>query len=49
MISTTRRKRLLLGDSHRLFAEACKGLLEPEFEVAANVQMGGHWYKQPLN
>jgi hypothetical protein len=29
--------RLLLADDHTLVAEACKGLLEPEFEVVGIV------------
>jgi DNA-binding NarL/FixJ family response regulator len=27
------RPRLVIADNHRLFAEACKGFLEPEFDV----------------
>jgi len=29
------RRRILIADDHRLVAEACKNLLEPEFEVVA--------------
>lgn len=34
------RARLLIADDHTLLAEACKGLLEPEFEVVAIVSNG---------
>jgi DNA-binding NarL/FixJ family response regulator len=32
--------RILLADDHQLLADACKGLLEPEFEVVAVVTDG---------
>ena len=35
-----RRARLLIADDHTLLAEACKGLLEPEFEVVGIVDNG---------
>ena len=31
------RARVLIADDHKLVAEACKGLLEPEFEVVGTV------------
>ncbi len=34
------RSRLLIADDHELVAEACKGLLEPEFEVVGIVNDG---------
>jgi len=34
------RTRLLIADDHNLVAEACKNLLEPEFEVVAIVNDG---------
>ena len=34
------RARILIADDHKLVAEACKGLLEPEFEVVAMVTDG---------
>jgi DNA-binding NarL/FixJ family response regulator len=34
------RARLLIADDHTLLAEACKSLLEPEFEVVAIVSNG---------
>jgi DNA-binding NarL/FixJ family response regulator len=34
------RARLLIADDHTLVAEACKNLLEPEFEVAGIVDNG---------
>lgn len=34
------RARLLIADDHTLLAEACKNLLEPEFEVVAIVDNG---------
>jgi DNA-binding NarL/FixJ family response regulator len=34
------RARLLIADDHTLVAEACKSLLEPEFEVAGIVDNG---------
>jgi DNA-binding NarL/FixJ family response regulator len=34
------RARILIADDHRLVAEACKNLLEPEFEVVAMVTDG---------
>lgn len=34
------RARLLIADDHTLLAEACKGLLEPEFEVVGIVDNG---------
>ncbi len=35
-----RRERILLADDHTLVAEACKRLLEPEFEVVGIVKDG---------
>lgn len=35
-----RRPRILIADDHRLIAEACKGLLEPEFDVVGIVPDG---------
>jgi DNA-binding NarL/FixJ family response regulator len=35
-----KRARLLIADDHILLAEACKNLLEPEFEVVAIVGDG---------
>lgn len=35
-----RRARLLIADDHTLLAEACKNLLEPEFQVVAIVNNG---------
>jgi len=35
-----RRARLLIADDHTLLAEACKSLLEPEFEVVGIVDNG---------
>jgi DNA-binding NarL/FixJ family response regulator len=32
--------RILIADDHRLFADACKGILEPEFEVVGIVVDG---------
>ena len=34
------RARLLIADDHTLLAEACKNLLEPEFEVVGTVDNG---------
>lgn len=34
------RARVLIADDHKLVAEACKGLLEPEFEVVGMVSDG---------
>jgi DNA-binding NarL/FixJ family response regulator len=34
------RARVLIADDHRLVAEACKGLLEPEFDVVGTVSDG---------
>lgn len=34
------RAKLLIADDHTLLAEACKGLLEPEFEVLGTVDNG---------
>ncbi|HKF47150.1 MAG TPA: response regulator transcription factor [Terracidiphilus sp.] len=34
------RPRILIADDHRLIAEACKNLLEPEFKVVAMVSDG---------
>jgi len=34
------RPRLLIADDHKLVAEACKNLLEPEFEVVGIVSDG---------
>lgn len=34
------RARLLIADDHELVAEACKNLLEPEFEVVGIVNDG---------
>ena len=36
----SRRARLLIADDHTLLAEACKTLLEPEFEVVGIVDNG---------
>src|SRR5438270_13736318 len=36
----SRRARLLIADDHTLLAEACKSLLEPEFEVVGIVKNG---------
>jgi DNA-binding NarL/FixJ family response regulator len=35
-----RRARVLIADDHKLVAEACRGLLEPEFEVVGTVPDG---------
>ena len=37
---TPRRARIVLADDHTLVAEACKRLLEPEFEVVSVVKDG---------
>ena len=37
---TTRHARLVIADDHRLLADACKRLLEPEFEVVGIVDNG---------
>jgi DNA-binding NarL/FixJ family response regulator len=34
------RPRIVIADDHRLVAEPCKGLLEPEFNVVAVVPNG---------
>jgi len=34
------RARLLIADDHTLLAEACKSLLEPEFQVVGVVNNG---------
>jgi DNA-binding NarL/FixJ family response regulator len=34
------RARVLIADDHKLVAEACKGLLEPEFDVVGTVSDG---------
>ena len=34
------RSRLLIADDHTLLAEACKSLLEPEFQVVGVVNNG---------
>jgi len=34
------RARILIADDHRLVAEACKGLLEPEFQIVGIVADG---------
>jgi DNA-binding NarL/FixJ family response regulator len=34
------RARIVIADDHTLVAEACKGLLEPEFEIVAIVNNG---------
>jgi DNA-binding NarL/FixJ family response regulator len=39
-MGTRNRARLVIADDHVLLAEACKKLLEPEFEVAALVSNG---------
>src|SRR5271170_6534772 len=39
-IERRKRARLLIADDHILLAEACKSLLEPEFEVVAIVNNG---------
>jgi DNA-binding NarL/FixJ family response regulator len=37
----SRRPRLVIADNHRLFAEACKGIVEPEFNVVGITSDGG--------
>src|SRR5580765_5576024 len=39
-MSNRHRTRLLIADDHTLLAEACKSLLEPEFEVVGIVDNG---------
>ncbi len=39
-MNSIHRTRVLIADDHRLVAEACKHLLEPEFEVVALVSDG---------
>ena len=39
-MSNRHRTRLLIADDHTLVAEACKNLLEPEFEVVGIVDNG---------
>jgi len=41
--------RLLIADDHRLLAEACKGLLEPEFDVVGIVTDGRSLVKSALS
>jgi DNA-binding NarL/FixJ family response regulator len=41
--------RLLIADDHRLVAEACKALLEPEFEVVGIVTDGRSLVKSTLS
>lgn len=41
-----RRIRVLIADDHKLVAEACKNLLEPEFNVVALVPDGRELLKQ---
>ena len=41
--------RLLIADDHKLLAEACKGLLEPEFEVVGIVTDGRSLVKSALS
>src|SRR5438309_7616475 len=43
------RARLLIADDHTLLAEACKGFLEPEFDVVASLITGGLWSNWRLN
>ena len=33
----------MIADDHTFMAEACKKLLEPEFDVVATVGDGAHW------
>ena len=40
MTKNLRRPRIVIADDHILFAEACKNLLEPEFEVVGIVPDG---------
>src|SRR5579862_2131080 len=40
VMERNKRARLLIADDHLLLAEACKNLLEPEFEVVAIVGDG---------
>lgn len=39
-METRNRPRVLIADDHKLVAEACKGLLEPEFDVVGVVSNG---------
>lgn len=39
------KPRILIGDDHALVAEACKKLLEPEYEVIAMVGGGRRWFR----
>jgi len=39
-MESRQKTRLLLADDHTLVAEACKGILEPEFDVVAIVNDG---------
>jgi DNA-binding NarL/FixJ family response regulator len=39
-METRRKARLLIADDHTLLAEACKSLLEPEFDVVGIVDNG---------
>ena len=39
-LSTYKRPRILIADDHTIVAEACKRLLEPEFEVIGIVGDG---------
>jgi DNA-binding NarL/FixJ family response regulator len=41
-MSDNRQTRILIVDDHQLLADACKGLLEPEFLVVGNVTDGRH-------
>ena len=40
LMSEGARARIVIADDHILLAQACKGLLEPEFEVVAIVNNG---------
>ena len=40
MASTHHRSRVLIADDHKLVAEGCKSLLEPEFDVVGVVASG---------
>jgi DNA-binding NarL/FixJ family response regulator len=39
-LSPTKRRRIIIADDHILVAEACRKLLEPEYEIAAIVGDG---------
>jgi DNA-binding NarL/FixJ family response regulator len=40
VLENRHRARVLIADDHKLVAEACKGLLEPEFDVVGTVSDG---------